>query len=558
MGSSSVILVALFLTLFCVSRVACVEHDGCILILGSDGVIGRAIATQLSRSGETVCEIHGRMDLDLRIQGSLKSRLAETRVRYVLFLAFEVGGSKYLSASGNAQIQLERYNQMIYKEVFSFLDQKNVPFMFISSQMALASKSTYGQMKLMGEQLTLSKPCGVVVRLWNVIGWESPGVKAHVFVDWINACLKAHEAIPLTNGLEQRQFMHAADAAIFLIKLMHLHCNEGLSSIPGPFGRERIIDVSSGVWHTMRAAGRHLEATFQSFKHPCKIEFRNDAPQSASSICIQPNLTMPHRMFASTFPSPPAPLEEGLKLILEEALIYQTKRLEQTKEIALIVMFDCNHHTQSSNDVTWKKFSDAQEMWGRNGEDYDLFLVPYGCKKPSLVKSDPDVHVLTIPQCREEYGLSPSCIIETSRLIHEEWSNPWLIFTSSNTYYPKYVYLEANPRKTVSFSRNAFFTLAGSVVKPCHWENVTAMEEDLVQMFHSMCQGEESLSPKYDMIECISTKYFQDFIVISADSLRRDMGRNTSSQKSWENNSVCFGAPIRKSPMFYLSQSCDP
>jgi nucleoside-diphosphate-sugar epimerase len=549
-------------TILYISCLSCGEDNGCILILGSDGVIGRAIALQLAGSGETICEVHGRMDLDLRIPGALKSHFAEKRVTYVIFLAFEVGGSKYLSASGNAQIQLQQYNQMIYKEVFSFLDQKNVPFMFISSQMVLASKSTYGQMKLLGEELTLSRPLGVVVRLWNVIGWESPGMKAHVFVDWIDACLENHEVRSLSNGLEQRQFIHATDAAQFLITLMHHHYEEGLSSIPGPRGRERIIDVSSGTWHTMRAAARHLERIFNAINHPCKIEFRKDAPQSQSSICIQPNLTMPHGILSSSRSPFTASLQEGLKLILEEALMYHTKDLDRKKKIALIVMFDCQNGGQSAVEFGWKKFAVAQEMWGTCG-DYDMFLVPHGCNCSELsaslcsqLKRKHGVHVLTIPECEEEESrLSPGCIVGTSRKIQKEWNIPWLLFTSEHTYYPKAVYLEANPEKTKSFPWNAVFTLADRIVKPCHQDNAVGMDARLIQSFHSRCES-LSFTPSYDTIECISAKMFEEFVIIPADKLSGSTV-NRNHIASSEPNTLCFEAPVRRSPMFFLSQSCN-
>ena len=113
------------------------SHDGSapnVLVLGSGGLVGRALTAELQRRGYNVLESRDRMHLDLRVQGSL-SRFDDTPIAFCFFLACEVGGSKFI-ASGSNEVAITRNNQKIYDNVFPYLQRRKIPFLFSSSQLS--------------------------------------------------------------------------------------------------------------------------------------------------------------------------------------------------------------------------------------------------------------------------------------------------------------------------------------------------------------------------------------------------------------------------------------
>jgi nucleoside-diphosphate-sugar epimerase len=103
-------------------------------------------------------------------------------------------------------------NVAIMYNVFDILSKTNKPFLFTSSQMSEVPGSTYGLTKLLGEQISKSLN-SVIVKLWNVYGYEPVSEKSHVISDFINQALETGRIEMLTDGKEQRQFLYARDCS---------------------------------------------------------------------------------------------------------------------------------------------------------------------------------------------------------------------------------------------------------------------------------------------------------------------------------------------------------
>ena len=121
-----------------------------VLVLGSGGLVGSALAAELRRRGYNVLESRDRMHLDLRVQGSL-SRFDDTPISFCFFLACEVGGSKFI-ASGSNERAITRNNEKIYDNVFPYLQRRKIRFLFSSSQLS-------GEGMLLGQSSRLDFRC---------------------------------------------------------------------------------------------------------------------------------------------------------------------------------------------------------------------------------------------------------------------------------------------------------------------------------------------------------------------------------------------------------------
>ena len=78
-------------------------------------------------------QVGNRTHLDLRVPGAL-DKFNGTDVRYCIFLACEVGGSKFIESSEmNVQLGIIESNIRIYQTVFPWLIEHKIPFAFTSS-----------------------------------------------------------------------------------------------------------------------------------------------------------------------------------------------------------------------------------------------------------------------------------------------------------------------------------------------------------------------------------------------------------------------------------------
>ena len=84
-----------FLLSFCDSFVSSDIRN--VLLLGSGGTIGSVLKRWLIDHGYTVLEVKNRNHIDLRNSNAL-SVFEPSSVHFVLFLACEVGGAKYIAS----------------------------------------------------------------------------------------------------------------------------------------------------------------------------------------------------------------------------------------------------------------------------------------------------------------------------------------------------------------------------------------------------------------------------------------------------------------------------
>lgn len=192
------------------------------LILGSAGQIGSHLVPYLHDKGVQTFDF----DLvnssyeDLRINNNTLLEKYIDESDFIYFLAFDVGGSRYLHTYQNTYTFIEN-NVKLMDQTFGLLQKYNKPFIFTSSQMSNMDYSPYGTLKRLGEYYTNSLN-GLVVKFWNVYGIEHDEKKSHVITDFIKKALKNKKIDMLTDGLEERQFLYADDCSECLWTLSKL------------------------------------------------------------------------------------------------------------------------------------------------------------------------------------------------------------------------------------------------------------------------------------------------------------------------------------------------
>lgn len=189
-----------------------------VLILGSEGQIGRALKQYLSKKYNVLeYDILNTPLEDLRIKNKRIKRLISVS-DFVFFLAFDVGGSRYLTKNQKKFSFIEN-NILIMLNVFTLLKKYKKKFIFASSTMSNLTHSNYGVLKKIGEGFTESLG-GIVVKLWNVYGIEKEKAKSHVITDFIIKAKKNKKIDMLTNGNEKRDFLYSKDCCAGLELIM--------------------------------------------------------------------------------------------------------------------------------------------------------------------------------------------------------------------------------------------------------------------------------------------------------------------------------------------------
>jgi nucleoside-diphosphate-sugar epimerase len=182
-----------------------------ILILGSAGQIGSHLLEYLKKKNFITYEfdILNNKKQDLRIPNNITLSSLIKRTDFIFFLAFDVGGSRYLKLYQDSA-QFISNNLLIMENTFSLIGKHNKKFIFASSQMSNMSYSNYGLLKRIGENYTKILN-GITVKFWNVYGFEKDISKSHVVTDFILNGLKSETVKMLTNGKEEREFLYAED-----------------------------------------------------------------------------------------------------------------------------------------------------------------------------------------------------------------------------------------------------------------------------------------------------------------------------------------------------------
>lgn len=203
------------------------------LVIGSEGFIGKPFCTFLEEKGEKV--VH----FDIKRKKAEDARTFNFNLKdidRVYFLAWDVGGSKYLYESKLQMGQL-KWNLDLMTNVFKHVEKQKKDFLFVSSQLAEECDTVYGVTKRLGEVWTRELG-GVCIRVWNAYGFmETQDIKSHVISDFIYQALTTRKIKMMTNGQEWRQFTHIQD----LSNAFHMALSsKGL--------RRTVYDASSYEW----------------------------------------------------------------------------------------------------------------------------------------------------------------------------------------------------------------------------------------------------------------------------------------------------------------------
>ena len=194
-----------------------------VTILGSEGQIGAYLSEYLTKKGHEVTGVdvvYGPHN-DLRVTPNTYVESKIENADFVFFLAFDVGGSRYLKKYQHT-FDFVNNNTRVMANTFRLLKRYNKRFVFASSQMSNMSYSPYGVMKRVGELHTTALK-GLTVKFWNVYGIEKDMEKAHVITDFIRRGFEEGEFEMLTDGTEERQFLYAEDCCEALETVMECY-----------------------------------------------------------------------------------------------------------------------------------------------------------------------------------------------------------------------------------------------------------------------------------------------------------------------------------------------
>ena len=278
-----------------------------VVVLGSEGQLGKPLVSFLKQNKYNVISFDIKADgdekCDLR-QHSEKLDKAIFESDFVIFLAFDVGGSRYLQKMGK-DFHFISNNAKMMNNVFTAIKEcGGKPFVFATSTMVKSSDTSYGCLKKLGEYYTNSLN-GLSVRLWNVYGTEDYGDKSHVITDFIISAREKGEISCLTNGKERRQFLHVYDFCK-AIKVIVENFNDIKKDIGTEFS-EQTVDVSSYEWTTIK----HLAKEIGKQKNvPCLFSDKKDTFQDKE---VKPN----KRIFKKYW-QPEISLKKGIKMIIED------------------------------------------------------------------------------------------------------------------------------------------------------------------------------------------------------------------------------------------------
>ena len=248
-----------------------------VTILGSSGQIGSYLSKYLSKKGCIVREfdiLNGEHQDMTHIPNTyLRNAIMESD--FVFFLAFDVGGSHYLKKYQHT-FKFINNNTRIMANVFGYLEDYQVPFVFASCQMSNMGYSPYGVMKRVGELYTRSLN-GSIVKFWNVFGIEKDMEKAHVITDFIVKGFETGVIDMMTDGTEEREFLYAEDCCEALETIMgcydqftcddELHITTGIST--------SILEIAQIIQVLFRNIGKEIEVIPASSKDEVQKDARN-------------------------------------------------------------------------------------------------------------------------------------------------------------------------------------------------------------------------------------------------------------------------------------------
>ena len=230
-----------------------------VTILGSAGQIGAYLTDYLREKGHIVVEFDVAnadwQDMTRIPNINLHDALNDTD--FCFFLAFDVGGSRYLKKYQHTFDFIDN-NSRIMVNAFQYLKRYEVPFVFASSQMSNMSYSPYGVLKRVGELYTKSLG-GLIVKFWNVYGIEKDHEKSHVITDFIRKGFDDGVIDMLTDGQEEREFLYAEDCceALETIMLNYKEFRSDDNLHITSFNSTKIIDIAHMILGQFNLIGKY-------------------------------------------------------------------------------------------------------------------------------------------------------------------------------------------------------------------------------------------------------------------------------------------------------------
>ena len=250
-----------------------------VLNLGSSGQIGAYLTEYLREKGHEVIEYDKNLGPQYNLT-AIPSSWLESCIKeadFVFFLAFDVGGSRYLKKYQHTFNFIDN-NTRIMANVFGLLEKYKKRFVFASSQMSNMSHSPYGVMKRVGEMYT-STLGGLTVKFWNVYGIEHDQDKSHVITDFIRKGFEFGDFDMMTDGTEERQFLYAEDCCEALETIME-HYSDFKPEDPlhiTSFNSSSIKEVANIIVGQFNMIDRPIRITPGLAKDSVQLDKRNDA-----------------------------------------------------------------------------------------------------------------------------------------------------------------------------------------------------------------------------------------------------------------------------------------
>ena len=249
-----------------------------VLVLGSSGQIGAYLSSYLKDKGHEVIDYDIELGphCDLRV---IPSSYFEGEVRksdFIFFLAFDVGGSRYLKKYQHTFEFIDNNTRMM-TNVFRMIKKYEKPFVFASSQMSNMGHSPYGVLKNVGELYTKSLN-GLIVKFWNIYGIERDYEKSHVITDFIRKGFETGTIDMITDGTEEREFLYAED------------CCEALDTIMckySEFTSDNNLHITSGVSTSILEIARQIQLYFGGIQKEVEIvpsEAKDEVQKDARNI----------------------------------------------------------------------------------------------------------------------------------------------------------------------------------------------------------------------------------------------------------------------------------
>ena len=274
-----------------------------VLILGSSGQIGAYLTEYLKNKNIEVIEFDKQNSThqDLTIIPNLLLEESVKKADFIFFLAFDVGGSRYLKKYQDTY-EFINNNARLMINTFDYIKKFNKKFIFASSQMSNMTFSPYGLLKKLGELYSESLN-GLVVKFWNVYGIENEMEKAHVITDFIRKGFEEGNFKMLTNGLEERDFLYAEDCCKALEVVMHNY--EKLSS-------KDPLHISSFKFIQIIEIAKIIEDLFKGINKEITI-----MPSNSEDTVQKLQRNLPDK-FILKYWKPDTSIQEGIKKVFNE------------------------------------------------------------------------------------------------------------------------------------------------------------------------------------------------------------------------------------------------